>query len=414
MKIVLLCGFSNSIIRQRLHLKSWKWENKFRKLLGLRQFCYNDSAPWITCFISEFEKHPEHEFHIISPQDGMVYKREDFVLNNIHYHFVNLRLSNLKRLLNKFTGYEEKSYYKDNRRKITSIIDEVNPDLVTLCGAEKVSHTSAALDIVDKPIFVILQTVLNNPNLQRFYPCSPIRLDIERQIFKKTNYFACTGKLYKDLLLGINPDAEVFKINFPMLAPPPMPKVKKEFDFVFYAASVVKYKGIEDLVHAFCIVVKKIPKVTLNIIGGCADDYKAYLCGILKECNALGNVTFSGYFPEHHDVYRQVIKSKFVVVPGITAIVNSTVIEPLFMEIPVITYITSGTPELNSKNDCVLLAKLENIEDLAEKMIWAYNHPDEMLVMAQNGKRMAEERYSVVSTTDNIVKCMESVKRNQV
>jgi len=412
MKIVFLCGFSNETVRKRLHLKNWSVENWFRGLFGLRIVNYSDSAPWVTSIISVFEKHHEHEFHVVAPQDGMTRRREDFTLSGIHYHFVNLRLPNIKRIINKFTGFEEKSYYKENRRKINNIINEINPDLVTLCGAEVVSHSSAALDIQGKPIFVILQTVLNNPNLQRFYPCSPIRLEIERQIFRKTNYFGCTGQLYKDLLLSINPEANVFRVNLPMIPPPSMPIIEKEYDFVFYAASVVKYKGIEDLVHAFSIVIKTIPNATLNIIGGCSDEYRSYLCDILREGKALDNVVFSGFFPNHNDVYKQIIKSRCVVVPGITAIINSTVVEPLFMGLPVITYVTSGTPELNSEKECVLLAESENVVDLADKMMWAYNHPQEMATMAKNGKEMVEKRYSVEFATRKIIKCMEVVEQD--
>ena len=104
------------------------------------------------------------------------------------------------------------------------------------------------------------------------------------------------------------------------------------------------------------------------------------------------------------DVFRQIKKSRYVVVPGITALINSTVLEPMFMKMPVITYATTGTPYLNRKKQSVLLAENENFHDLADKMIYALENEAAMMQIAENGYQTVNTEFSPSEISGQLIK----------
>lgn len=410
MKIAILCHFSNPRVRERLELMDLSNNNILRQLFGFSAQAYGDGAPWISEYINEFEKHREYEFHFIAPHMGMKNAEQEFEDEGIHYHFFRSSRSNIYKLLDRAFKIDQRSNYAINRKYIRSFIKRINPDIVVLFGAENAYYSLGALDIYEHPVLLQMQTVLNNPQLVSFGVGTEYMRQVERKIFKQLKYFGCPGRLYYDLLKQINPNAVVFKEFFPIHRPPQLEKVDAEFDFVFYASGITKNKGSEDVIRALGKVAKTHPDTQLCMIGSCRDDYKAYLDHLISELGITENVFFTGRFPNHDDVFRQINKAKFVVVPGITAIINSTVIEPMFLSKPVITYATTGTPYLNRNKPCVLLAKNGNVEDLAAKMEYALTHSDEMAGMAENGFKQVEEEFSSKMSANRLLSILKSVK----
>lgn len=409
-KVAWICHFSNERVREKLPLSKMRASNFLRTIFGKTKFKYGDFAPWVNNLITEFEKFEEVELQVIAPHAGLTKKRFDFEMNHIHYHFFKSENDTFLARIKNTLGLNKQPKYLINRYRIKQIIDLIQPDIINLIGVENIYYSIADLDINNIPVYVSIQTVLNNPNLCQYGVGTPYQREIEMKIFQKEKYFGCAGRLYYDLIQKINSQAIFFKMFFPIQNLPIIKEnISKEYDFVFYAARVVKNKGIEDVVEALALIKKEKPNVKLNVIGYCPIEYKKFLINKIEELDLKMNITFHDYFPLHEDMFRQVLKSKFAVVPGITAVINSTVIEPILLGLPVVTYKTSGTPYLNREKECILLAETGDTQGLANCMLKLMNDENYAQMLASNAKEFVTRSFDNATSAKRLLEDYKAV-----
>lgn len=407
MRILYLCHFSNKIVRNHLILKRWKLRNFIFKLLHHPIQKHVDYAVWNTDFFAEFERFHNEEFHILSPHNGMKKAFQSFELNEINYHFFKDDGNLLSDWLKAKLRIGEKTNYISNRKKIARIIKVVEPDLIILCGAECTPFAISALDVKKVPIYVLLQTVAN---LQKYIDAgigSDYERLIERMIFQKSQFFGTIERQFFEKYKEINDDALCLPVRFPTHNPC-IYEERKLFEFVFFGRVVVN-KGIEDVLRALAIVVKKHSSANLNIIGSCAPDYKEKLNTIIEDLELTDRVVFSPFFSDMDDMYRQVQKSTIAVLPGITASMNSTVREAMFMKIPTIVYETSACSIVNEKKPCLLIAKMKDVDDLAKKMCYCLDNPGIIRNIANNAHEYASTIFSNSQIGDRLIANCEAI-----
>jgi glycosyltransferase involved in cell wall biosynthesis len=392
-KIVWICHFSNSEVRKRLPLSTFWFINFLKRITGKgARFTHKDFAPWITQLLSEFEKTNEVELHIISPHRGLNRFMYSFNLNDIHYHFFKPELPlHFDRIAQKIFN-RKNTTFRLNRYFVKNFIKKIKPDVVNLFGAENPYYSITALDIKEVPVYVLLQTVLATPFMKTHnFNVDTYRLEIEEKILKSANYFGTAGKLYHDCVMDKNLGANVLEFWFPTQIPPLLPDQLKEFDFCFFASGVSQLKGIEDAIDALSIVAQSNSKAKMNIIGSCNSAYKTYLQNKITSLGLEGNIEFSNHFPVHADMFKQVKKSKMAVLPNKLDVISSTIREAMFLEVPVVTTITTGTPFLNKGSQTVLLSEIGDIKTLAHNMIELLNNPELSDFLVKNAKKLAEE-----------------------
>lgn len=415
-KIVWLCHFSNSTVRSKLKLSNLGIENFLRRILGKnKKSISSDFAPWITNLIKEFEKFKDCELHIISPHRGLKRFTQEFSINGIHYHFFKPELPfMLSKIVDKL--YSGKKHYKLNRFLIKRFIKKIKPDIVNLIGTENPYYSIATLDIKNIPVYVSAQTVYTNPSrMELTGNVQQDKWDLELQIHKKERYFGCTGRMHRDLVLKNNPQAITFKMFFPIQYPHKVRDVPKEYDFVFFAAGVTKKKGIEDAIDALAKVKAHYPNVKLNVVGKCEETYKDFLNTKIARLNLQENISFNSYFPVHSDMHQHIKKSRFALLPVKLDVISGTIVEAMLLELPLITYKTTGTPFLNKDGQTVLFGDIDDIDTLAKNMLTFLNNPafaDELAVKAKafvekefnnttNAKRLVENYRAVINHYHN-------------
>jgi glycosyltransferase involved in cell wall biosynthesis len=341
-----------------------------KKILGkeAKNTTYSDIAPWISILIQEFEKFEDVELHVISPQVGLKGFVSEFEIKGVFYHFYNpdisLFLSSLIKNVRLWLKLQPGSFFAKR------FIKKIKPDVLNLIGAENFYHSCVVLDIENIPILTTCQTIYTNPQRLLYDPNADKSKNwaTELLIQQKLKYFGCGGRMHRDLLLENNPEATIFRAYLPAKMPSETEEQINRYDFVCFAAVHGGNKGTEDAIKALAIVKNNKSDVTLNIVGRCSAEVKASLDKLIAELELADNVVFHGYFPLHEDMFRQLKKSKFAVLPIRMDIISSTVREAMFLEIPVVTYKTSGTPLLNKDKDCVLLADIGDIAKMASQM----------------------------------------------
>ena len=404
LKVIWICHFSNKEVREKLPLSKMRFKNTIKSLLGKQiTHGYSDFSPWITNLIKKFEKFDDIELHVISPFSGLTHFTHEFELNGIFYHFYQPDLPILHVTLPDKFNWGGKPKYLRNRYFVKKFLRKINPDIVNLIGTENPYYSITSLDIKDFPVYVSAQTVYTNPDRKKYSDsCHQLNWDIELMIHKKEKYYGCTGRMHRDLILNNNPGAIIFKMFFPIQRPSQVKAVPKIFDFVFFAG-LDKKKGIEDVIDALAIVKKDKKNVNLNVVGRCSDVYKEFLLRKINELNLKENIAFNDYFPIHADMHQHIVQSHFAVLPVKLDIIPGSVIEAILLDLPVVTYKTTGTPYLNKNGEAVLIANIGDIEMLARQMLKLLNSQSLSQKLREKAKAFVEKELDNATSAKRLV-----------
>lgn len=393
-KIVYICHFSNQEIRSHLQLRSFWWGNLMRKVIHKPMLRYSDNAYWNVDFIKALGNIPELECHVISHHLGLKKKQQRFIKEGINYNFLQEKENLPQKIWKILTRSKTKDNYIAPARKIKNVVNEIDPDIVIVCGAENPIYSGSALLINNKPVFVILQTLLNDPMRIQAGIASEARRQLEYSVFKHGGYYALFNLKEAYYIRDVNPQSHCLRLMFPSSPIDVSTTSEKNFDFVFYANGLSKHKGTEDTLLAFSLVCEKHPQARMYVIGACEEGYKTHLQQLLQDKGIESKVTFHGPFPTKQDVISEVLRAKVAVLPGITAPLNSTVREAMFLGMPTVVYDNSVIQLINKDKDCLIAAQMEDVDDLGKKMLYAYEHPNELSQIGLNAKDYAYKTFS--------------------
>lgn len=394
-RIALVCVFSTSDVRSHICETYNRDSFKLRERFGIKRTSGFDFAPWIPEIIKSFEQDDTYELHVIGLHGNMRRQIVRYEEKGIHYHFINANIPLWLNCLDRIIHFLERTDYKHFRRLLKKEINSIDPNMLCVCGAENPRYSTIALENFDIPTIVILQTLLNSKKRLQYCFGSPYRLSLERKIFSKVSYYWSYEPEAPSFIHSINRGAHIMRFMFPCIKPAIGNGIKKEYDFSFYAGGVSQNKGIEDAIRALSIVKQQYEGVKMDVVGRCSPDYRSILDKLIIELELNNNISFSGFFKEHSEVFNQVQKAKCVVVPGITAPLNSTVRESMFMGMPTITYRTEATDFINKTECNIIVAEMEDINDLAEKMKYVLALPQQEIdSIARKGLEYAEKHFS--------------------
>lgn len=409
-KVLLLCHFSNEELRSHIDQAPLKRANSIRRLLKRPDVPNVDAAPWVPTFVEGIRKFGKDvELHVVTSCVGMKYPRQDYMIGGVKYHIFNYDLPWLYKLCDKIFNITQQTHYRIYRKRISAIIRDVHPELIVLSGAENPEYSSAVLDHLNIPSFVILQTLLSSPKRIKLNVGTPYRRKMEQEIFTKCSFFTASEDGADAIIKRLNPNAICFDFEFSTLPPPIFTDIEKKYDFVFVSGALTKFKGVEDTIRAFGLFCKEYPHSTLDIIGFAREDYLTILYDIVKESNVEGKVFFEGRYPDKDDMFKQVQKARIMVVPGITATLNTTVREGMFMGMPVLQYETSVCKKINKEKPCLAVAKMEDISDLASQMKLLYENPVISKQMADNGQEYANRYFTAEAVGKMLANQIEQV-----
>ena len=404
LKVAWICHFSNNEVRARLPLSELKLKNWIKTLLGKQiNTGYADFAPWVTNLIKEFEKYDDVELHVISPFLGLTHFTYEFKMRNVNYHFFQPAVPIFHIPYNRL-NIKGCPVFFVNRHYVKKFLRNIKPDIVNLIGTENPYYSVTSLDIENIPVYVSAQTVYTNPDRLRYADdFLPLNWDVELKIHQKEKYFGCGGRMHRDLILRNNPNATIFKMFFPIEKPKKVKALPKIFDFVFFAAGVAKKKGVEDAIDALALVKKSKSDVTLNIVGSCANEYKTFLLNKISDLNLGTNIIFTDYFPNHADMHQHVVQARYALLPVKLDIIPGSIIEAIYLDLPVVTYKTTGTPYLNRDGESVLLCGIGDIEGLSKNMIALLETSSLAEKLRQNARAFVEREFDNAVSAKRLV-----------
>lgn len=417
----LSIGRKNRLFFAKIFLKLIP-KSTYRLKQGVTKLCDKLSKPvptefaiWNTNGINELKKRPEIELHIVAPlywisRKGLCYEEE-----GVHYHFFRNQQGSLiyliwREVYKKFKG---KSYgMPANRKRIAKYVEQIKPDIIHLIGAENSQYAMSIFDYCDSyPVLVQLQTLLSDPDIQTKTTTYKVGAVNESDVLKKAKYIGTVVNKWRDIIKAkINPDAIILNTSLAVSETVSRSKRQTEYDFVYYSYNINKAGDLA--IEAFGMAHKQNPKLTLHMIGGYDEVFKKKLDDRIAFYGIQDAVTFEGLLPTHDDVIAHAKKAKFALLPIKYDITPSTIREAFSNGLPVITTITSGTPDLNKNGQCVLLSEVGDHQAMADNIIRLSNDEELAESLAENGYNYMEARISNKKVADIWIEAYKAIIDN--
>ena len=369
MKVVWICSVSNPKLRSHLKLRIPFWYRVLRKILGKSNKIHAiDSSIWNTNAIEAFEKIDSVELHVVFTHPLMKRRIHRFREGRINFIAVNMGDTSITGMIRKFLG-SSKDENKSVCKRIAGIVNDINPDIVHIMGAELPQLSPSVFYLSENiPTIVQLQTVLNDPVAIKACPNLESQRICEYRVLRKADYIGTDiDGFITSVRQHILPEARIVGTGLMVAEKEDSSITGKEYDFVYFAKDVGK--SIDLALEAFALAHKKRPELTLDVIGGVMDVEKPVLENRIEGLGLSGSVKFEGRLRTHEEVITQVKKSRFALLPLKIDYVSSTIREAMFNGIPVVSSITAGTPLLNGKRESVLLSQVGDYAAMADNMI---------------------------------------------
>jgi glycosyltransferase involved in cell wall biosynthesis len=148
-------------------------------------------------------------------------------------------------------------------------------------------------------------------------------------------------------------------------------------------------KGQEYLIQAMVEVVKKHPEARLFILG--EGRLESRLKALVKKLLLEKNIIFTGL---RDDVGAFLNIFDLLVVSSVEEGLNSTILDALALEVPVVATNAGGIPEIITQGETGTIVPCANHEALAAGILWMLSHPDQARAMAKKGHKRVEEKFS--------------------
>lgn len=151
-------------------------------------------------------------------------------------------------------------------------------------------------------------------------------------------------------------------------------------DYALFAGRLTEEKGLRELARAWA----QLRGIPLRIAGD----------GPLRDIAWPPNVTCLGWVPPDR-LQRLMQEARVLIFPSIWyECAPMTILEAFACGLPVIASDLGSIPELVTHGKTGLLFRPDDVEDLAQKIRWAWEHPGELAQIRERARREYQEKYT--------------------
>jgi glycosyltransferase involved in cell wall biosynthesis len=390
-KILWLCEFSNEEKRSHLSL----WRNNKREL-----------GQGIPNLLKGFEADERYEIHVVSAEGWMRKQYESWQAEGITYHCFQPGVPGLGYSFR--LPFEAATRFFFNRRHIRRIVDQVQPDLINLFGAENPQYGSAVLDCDPQtPVLVIIQGFIHRQLM--FYPSyiTRIRCRYEEKLIKYCKHFAGDNEA-ESVVRRFNPTVQsytplYYPVNEALVSrtePQPI-----TYD-VLFAGALTKPKGFGDFLELVRLLKQKTPDIKAGVVGY-ANVY-AEAVPFIEKHGLRENVVWLGRFPSQEGLFRAYRQSKLFIAPTYNDCFASTLRENMFLGTPCVAYRTGGIPFANRDGgENIVLVDQGDVTGLFERVSRLLKNDAERAEVSARALAFARREFSLKANVEVIRKQYE-------
>lgn len=217
-------------------------------------------------------------------------------------------------------------------------------------------------------------------------------------LFKNTKIILLSERLFKDVSKYVKKENVFFCPNgIPVLnlEKEVLPKIN-EIPQLLFLSNLIESKGVYVLLDALKILNDNNVKFHCNLVGGEGDISLKQLAQKINNLNLQNCVSYLGkkYNHEKHKVFQS---SDIFVFPTFYhnetfGIVN---IEAMMFGLPVISTSEGGIPDVVKNGETGFIIENQNSNQLAEKIKWFIDNPEQASLMGEKGREHFLENYTL-------------------
>lgn len=363
-------------------------------------------ASWVVNLSNALAKRDDIELHIIT-ETAWVHKNYRFYHNRIFFHILRNPYSVpfLRRGFPSRLRIDTYTRYSLNFFNLSGEIKRVNPDIIHVHGTES-QYAYCASKISSKPILVSMQGMCGY--LKDVIPAMLYREPFEVNAIKNSKYFVSRATISDEYILSINPNAELFKIDdicndmfFNVLRDPKPGRL-------LFVGSVLKSKGIEDLLASFAILRKDCRNIELRIAGHCEEPYKKYLMKKYINPGAVDKIRFLGQLVRD-EILKEYSMADIFVFPSHYETSPNVIMEAMSAGLPIVTTNAGGIPDMIENDREGILIDVCSPQQLVKNIEFLLHNSEARVLLTKAAKKSAENRFRTDKVVEKIIRAYDEI-----
>lgn len=181
---------------------------------------------------------------------------------------------------------------------------------------------------------------------------------------------------------------------------------------VITVARLVEKKGLQYAILAIAHVIASGRPVHYTIVGD--GPLRGEFEHLIEKLGLTAHVTFTGW-KSHEETLRLVHVAHILIGPSVTAAdgdeegIPNSVKEAMAMGLPVIATRHGGIPELVEDGESGYLVPERDVEGLAERITYLFDHPETWATIGRAGRRHIEAEFDVDKLNDKLVELYRGI-----
>jgi glycosyltransferase involved in cell wall biosynthesis len=347
------------------------------------------TTSWLVNLSNELSKNDSLELHMLVVSASVPYS-QSLSKNNIHFHIVKYNFPFIQKGFPPYLPLDKLTWYAGLKKKCYKIINDIQPDLIHAHGTE---HVHALVGVKSGFTTIIsIQGIINvvqkyDKNLSGFF-----QNKIEHYCVKNAKHVGFRTNFDSDFIRTVNPAAKLYYL--PEAIGPQFFEYSWKNNSsasILFVGILLKRKGIEVLIRSLELVKKSRPDVVLKIIGAGKPSYLDYLKNLSVQLGIAGNIIWVGS-KNSTEIAEELTLTSIYVLPTFIDNSPNSLAEAMAVGVPCIASDVGGIPSMIKDGFDGILAKSNDISDLADKIIALLNDRKLQNEISINAKNTARER----------------------
>ena len=219
-----------------------------------------------------------------------------------------------------------------------------------------------------------------------------------RILFKNTKVILLSERLYEDVSKYVEKENVFFCPNgIPIINPEEKTTSKKNsVPKLLFLSNLIESKGVYVLLKALEILKNQGLKFHCNMVGGEGDISSIKLNQKINDLNLQEYVTYLGkkYGDYKYEIFQS---SDIFVFPTFyhNECFPLVLLEAMMFGLPVISTSEGGIPDIVKDGETSFVIDKQNPNQLAEKIKWFIDNPEEAILMGEKGREHFLENYTL-------------------